>query len=150
MFVFLGFSSGPGVAVGSLLRYQCLALLPCPGSFQRCGAPRRCPSKSLSSSKAMCVAKSVSGPSVVLSGLYPVGKALLGSSQGHCPSRQLLCSQNIFKFLYAAAQQVAFVSALSWFPWGEMLLINMRVEESLTPAECVGVIKGTEDTFKPM
>ena len=72
VFVFLGFSSGPGVAaaVGSLLKHQCSALLPCPGSFQRCGAPHRHPFKSLSPFKAMCAAESVSGPTVALGGLW--------------------------------------------------------------------------------
>lgn len=53
VFVFLGFSSGPGVpaAVGSLLGHQCLALPLCPGSLQRRGAPRQHPSKSLSLSR---------------------------------------------------------------------------------------------------
>lgn len=30
-----------------------------------------------------------------------------------------------------------------------MLLISLRVYESLTPADCLGVIKGTEEMFNP-
>lgn len=59
------------------------------------------------------MARRVSGPTAALSGLFPVDNALPGSPQGPGFSAQLLCPQNILKFLYAAAQQEAFVSELS-------------------------------------
>lgn len=100
VFVFLGFSSGPGVpaAVGSLLGHQCLALLPCPGSLQRRGAPRQHPSKSLSPFKAMCAAESVSGPTIALGGPFPVGKALPGcrAAQRATALQRSLCAHKVF------------------------------------------------------
>lgn len=100
VFVFSGLSSGPGVAVGSLLMHQRLALPLCPGTSRdvrlHTGAlASHCPLP------GQCVWPKVCQVPRQLSVAFSLWKRTFqatSSSQGHCPSARLLCSQNILHF----------------------------------------------------
>lgn len=117
-----------------------------PGGLQGFGAPHTC-SYSLSSPFwVMQVTESIAGPALSGFFFFPVGKAL----PGFCHSSvSFLSSQNISKLLYAVTQQLDSALVLSWFSQVETLLTNVGVCKSLTPADCVGVIKCMENMFNP-
>lgn len=133
------------MTLGSLLVQWPLALLLCLGASRGLGLHTHVPTACHPLSgwckwlKALLVLLSVAF-------FFPVGKAL----PGFCHSSvSFLSSQNISKLLYAVTQQLDSALVLSWFSQVETLLTNVGVCKSLTPADCVGVIKCMENMINP-
>lgn len=148
MFVFSGLNSGPGVAVGSLLMHQCSALPLCPGTSRdvrlHTGAlASHCPLP------GQCVWPKVCQVPRQLSVAFSLWKELSRLPAAH-KATALQCSfcAHIIFYIFI------------WFSLAGSICFSFKLiftgcdvtdlYENLTPADCVGVIKGTEDIFSPM